>query len=80
MATAGYNSAMSAPKIRLPYPRPETLSDPYRRRRNARVRALLEDETLAARHAPVVRERLPTYDPNATYWRDLFSLLGIAQA
>jgi hypothetical protein len=47
-------------------------------RRHPVIRPLMDDVERANKHAVVVRQSLPGYREDATYWLDLFALLGIA--
>ena len=46
-------------------------------KKSTEIRQLLDDEELAIRHAATVRETLPGYGAEPTYWHDTFTLLGI---
>lgn len=47
-------------------------------RKQRQIMNLFDDEEMAWNHSTIVRESLPSFDPEATYWLDTFDWLGTA--
>ncbi len=51
-------------------------NDAYCPPEHVQIQQLLDDQELVSKHSAIVRRSLPTYDSDATYWRDTFTILG----
>lgn len=44
--------------------------------RHPEIQQLLDNEQLGIEHSQIVRDKLPDYEPELTYWQNTFTLLG----